>query len=91
MNASNEFKENIQKAFLKEFQRQFEEALNPKKEEKSLKDYSTLELFKELATRNNVNTTDCELERQYLSGGPIVKRILTLEYKYNAFTGKVIE
>lgn len=91
MNASNEFKEIIQKAFLKEFQRQFEEALNPKKEEKSLKDYSTLELFKELATRNGIHATDYQLERQYIDEYPIVRRDLTLTYKYNCSTGEIIE
>lgn len=91
MNASDEFKENIQKVFLKEFQRQFEECLNPKKEEKTLKDYSTYELFEELGMRNNIHATECQHESQYINEYPIVRRTLTLVYKYNTLTGKVVE
>ena len=57
----------------------------------SLKDYSTMELFKELTTRNGVHVYDCESERSYILEYPMVRRTLTLEYKYNTLTGKVVE
>lgn len=60
-------------------------------QEKSLKDYSTLELFKELATRNGIHATDHEIERQYIDEYPIIRRDITLAYKYNRFTGEVVE
>lgn len=57
----------------------------------SLKDYSTMELFKELTTRNGVHIYDCESERSYILEYPMVRRTLTLEYKYNVRTGEIVE
>lgn len=69
----------------------FTSLLKKASKKKSLKDYSTLELFKELATRNNIYATDDETERQYIGEYPIVRRTMTLIYKYNRFTGEVVE
>lgn len=57
----------------------------------SLKDYSTMELFKELTTRDGIHTTDNEIERQYIDEYPIIRRDITLTHEYNRFTDEVVE
>lgn len=63
------------------------------RKEKSLKDYSSVELFKELATRKNIYVTEDKEFRteQYIDKYPITNCELTLYCKYNSFTDEIVE